>query len=60
MYLVLIVKTTMDLSIMGRVETVPFSKAGLYGVCPVFEKLGDAQEFADGKAQVIQVIESTP
>ena len=60
LYLVLVVKTSMDLSIMGRVETVPLSSAGLYGVCPVFEKLADAQEYADGKAQVIAVSEATP
>jgi len=57
MYLVLVVKTTMDLSVVGMIQHIPFSSAGFYGMCPIFETKEEAEAFADGKAQVVAVSE---
>lgn len=59
LYLVLTVKTKMDVHVMGKVETIPLSSAGLCGVCPVFNTKEEADAFANGKAQVITVNEVT-
>ena len=55
MYLVLVVKTEMDIVVMGQKTTVPFSSAGLCGMCPVFNTKEEAEEWAEGKAQIIHV-----
>jgi len=57
MYLVLVVKTTMELSVASMIQSIPFSSAGFYGMCPVFETKKAAEAFADGKAQIVAVSE---
>jgi len=57
MYLVLVVKTSMDLSVVGMIQKIPFSSAGFYGMCPVFETSEAAEAYADGKMQIVAVSE---
>lgn len=57
MYLVMVVKTSMTVrSAYGDVE-VPFTDAGFVGMIPVFATQEEAEEWADGKFEVVPVME---
>lgn len=57
MYLVLVIKPDIEISVFGMKTKIPFSTAGFYGVCPIFKDKKDALDYADGKYEVIKVTE---
>jgi hypothetical protein len=55
--MVLAVKTSMKISVAGSIKELPFEYAGFYGMCPVFITIDEAKKYADGKAEVVEVME---
>lgn len=56
MYMVMALKKTIQVSVMGQAQEVPFTSAGFVGMIPVFATKEEAEEWADGKAQVVPLI----
>jgi TusA-related sulfurtransferase len=59
MYMVMALKKSMKVSVMGKEVEVPFTSAGFVGMIPVFATKEEAEEWADGKAQVVPIEQGT-
>ena len=57
MYLVLVVCKSHDSSVFGQTVKLPFTDAGFFGMCPVFETKERAEEYADGRAGIVEIKE---
>ena len=56
LYVVGAVKQSNPVSVLGREHDLPLTWAdGMIGVLPVFDNISDANEYADGKYQILQI-----
>ena len=56
LYVVGAVKQSNPVSLWGREHDLPLTWAdGMIGVLPVFDNIGDANEYAAGKYQILQI-----
>lgn len=53
MYMAMAVKKSITVNVMGQTQELPFTSAGFIGMIPVFATKEEAEEWADGKCQVI-------
>lgn len=56
--MVLAVLRTVNVKVNGETREIPYSGAGFFGMCPVFETMEEAKKWANGKFEIVTLMGS--
>ena len=54
-YMVMVIKKGMTVSVLGNETDLSFAEAGWIGACPVFDTMAKALEYCEGKYEVLEL-----